>query len=153
VLLNGLEKREVIAQTGAEVRLAGHKVVLAVDEQEMEARIGRLYADAGLAPPILKEVVAALPEFPEKRIRQVLDLLAGKGQLVRINEALLFDASALEQLGTDLTAYLRRQGEIDAQGFKELTGLTRKFSIPLLEYFDKRKLTLRIGDKRVLRKG
>ena len=153
VLLNGLEKKGLIVQTGAEVRLAGHSVVLAVDEQEMEARIGRLYADAGLAPPTLKEIMAALPEFPEKRVRQVLDLLAGKGALVRVNESLLFDARALEQLHADLTAFLRREGEIDAPRFKELTGLTRKFSIPLLEYFDKLKLTLRIGDKRVLRKS
>ena len=48
---------------------------------------------------------------------------------------------------------LRREGEIDAQRFKDLTGLTRKFSIPLLEYFDRIKLTIRIDDRRVLRKG
>jgi selenocysteine-specific elongation factor len=46
---------------------------------------------------------------------------------------------------------LERDGEIDAQGFKALTGLSRKFSIPLLEYFDRQKLTIRVGDKRVLR--
>ncbi|HSH12243.1 MAG TPA: SelB C-terminal domain-containing protein [Desulfurivibrionaceae bacterium] len=46
---------------------------------------------------------------------------------------------------------MRAAGDIDAQGFKSLTGLSRKFSIPLLEYFDKCKVTLRIGDKRVLR--
>jgi len=50
-------------------------------------------------------------------------------------------------------AHLSEHGSIDAQSFKELTGLTRKFAIPLLEYFDRERLTLRIGDKRVLRKG
>ncbi|MCF6239676.1 MAG: SelB C-terminal domain-containing protein, partial [Candidatus Marinimicrobia bacterium] len=48
--------------------------------------------------------------------------------------------------------FIQKEGEIDAPRFKQLTGLTRKFSIPLLEYFDKTKLTIRIGDKRVLRK-
>ena len=43
----------------------------------------------------------------------------------------------------DVVAYIRKEGEIDAQRFKDLTGLTRKFSIPLLEYFDKIKLTIR----------
>ncbi|MGB5687453.1 MAG: SelB C-terminal domain-containing protein [Candidatus Electrothrix sp.] len=42
---------------------------------------------------------------------------------------------------------------MDAPGFKDLTGLSRKFSIPLLEYFDKIKLTIRVGDKRILRKN
>lgn len=153
VLLNGLEKRGVVAQTGAEVKLAGHTVVLAVNEQEMEEKIGQLYRTAGLAPPILKEVLAAFPEFPEKLVRQVIDLLAGKGALVRINESLIFDAQAVDTLREDVTTYIRGNGEIDAQRFKELTGLTRKFSIPLLEYFDKIKLTIRIDDKRVLRKG
>ena len=153
VLLNGLEKRGAVAQTGAEVKLAGHTVVLAVNEQEMEEKIGQLYRTAGLAPPILKEVLAAFPEFPEKLIRQVIDLLAGKGVLVRINESLIFDAQAVDTLREQVTAYIRSNGEIDAQRFKELTGLTRKFSIPLLEHFDKIKLTIRIDDKRVLRKG
>ena len=153
VLLNGLEKRGAVAQTGAEVKLAGHTVVLAVNEQEMEEKIGQLYRTAGLAPPILKEVLAAFPEFPEKLIRQVIDLLAGKGVLVRINESLIFDAQAVDTLREQVTAYIRSNGEIDAQRFKELTGLTRKFSIPLLEYFDRIKLTIRIDDRRVLRKG
>ena len=52
-----------------------------------------------------------------------------------------------------MLAHLQQHGSIDAQSFKELTGLTRKFAIPLLEYFDREKLTLRIGDRRVLRKG
>ena len=52
-----------------------------------------------------------------------------------------------------LLAHLSAHGSVDAQSFKELTGLTRKFAIPLLEYFDREKVTLRIGDKRVLRKG
>ena len=51
-----------------------------------------------------------------------------------------------------LVDVLREKGEIDTPAFKDLTGLTRKFTIPLLEYFDRTKLTLRIGDKRVLRK-
>ncbi|MCI5222497.1 MAG: hypothetical protein D3924_07465, partial [Candidatus Electrothrix sp. AR4] len=49
--------------------------------------------------------------------------------------------------------YISREGEIDAPRFKDLTGLSRKYSIPLLEYFDKIKLTIRVGDKRILRKG
>lgn len=152
-VLAALVKKGMIELVGAEVKLSGHTVVLQVNEQEMEQKIGTLYREAGLTPPNLKEVLAAFTEFPEKRIRQVIDLLVAKGTLIKINETLSFHAPAILALQDEVVAFIRREGEIDAQRFKDLTGLTRKFSIPLLEYFDKIKLTIRIDDKRVLRKG
>jgi len=152
-LLAGLAKKGVIEQVGAEARLTGYTVTLEVNEQEMEQKIGEIYRQAGLTPPNLKEVLAAFAEFPEKQIRQVIDLLLAKGVLIKINESLCFDAPAIQKLQEQVVAFIRKEGEIDAPRFKDLTGLTRKFSIPLLEYFDKIKLTIRIDDKRVLRKG
>ncbi len=149
--LSGLTRKKKIVQEGAEVRLAGHEVTLQVDEQEMREKIERLYLDAGLTPPNFKDVLATFTEFPEDQIRQVINLLVQEERLVKINEALYFHADTLSELKTRLRAFIEREGEIDAPRFKELTGLTRKFSIPLLEYFDKIKLTIRIGDKRVLR--
>jgi len=153
VLLANLVRKGVIEQAGAEIRISGHTVTLQVDEQEMERKIGALYREAGLTPPNLKEVLAAFGQFPEKQIRQVIELLVGKGELIKINESLCFHAPAIHALQEKVVTYIRREGEIDAQRFKDLTSLTRKFSIPLLEYFDKIKLTIRIDDKRVLRKG
>jgi selenocysteine-specific elongation factor len=76
-----------------------------------------------------------------------------EGLLVKIDEELYFEAQALDGL-IQKTAGLaaKSNGEVTLGGFKEATGLSRKFMIPLLEYFDKTKLTLRVGDKRVLRK-
>ena len=152
-LLSNLAKKGMIEQIGAEVKLSGYTVTLQVNEQEMEQKIGELYQQAGLTPPNLKEVLAAFTQFPEKQIRQVIDLLLARGTLLKINESLCFHASAIQELQENVVAFIRKEGEIDAPRFKELTGLTRKFSIPLLEYFDKIKLTIRIDDKRVLRKG
>ncbi|WP_319588411.1 selenocysteine-specific translation elongation factor [uncultured Desulfobulbus sp.] len=152
-LLAGLVRKGVIEQVGAEIKVSGHTVTLEVNEQEMEQKISELYRLAGLTPPNLKEVLAAFSEFPEKQIRQVIDLLAAKGALIKINESLSFHAPAIQTLQEEVVAFIRHEGEIDAPRFKELSGLTRKFSIPLLEYFDKIKLTIRIDDKRVLRKG
>ena len=152
-LMTSLAKNNLIVQEGAEVHLSSHEVTLQVDEQEMQEKIGRLYKEAGLRPPNLKDVLASFAEFPEKQIRQVIDLLLQNGTLIKINEALFFHAEELHRLADTLQDYLGREGEIDAPGFKDLTGLTRKFSIPLLEYFDKIKLTIRVGDKRILRKN
>ncbi len=151
--INTLSKKELLVQEGADVRMAGHEVTLQMDEQAMQKKIGRLYKEAGLKPPNLKDVLATFNEFPEQQIRQIIDLLLQKGTLVKINESLFFHADELDQLGRQVTDFITREGEIDAPRFKDMTGLTRKFSIPLLEYFDKIKLTIRVGDKRILRKS
>ncbi len=151
--LTFLTKKGKIIQEEAEVRLAGHEVTLQVDEQAMREKITHLYLEAGLKPPNLKDVLAQFNEFPEAQIRQVIDLLVQDGTIVKINEALYFHASVLKKLQEQVVDFIRREGDIDAPRFKNMTGLTRKFSIPLLEYFDKIKLTIRIEDRRVLRKG
>jgi len=71
--------------------------------------------------------------------------------LTKATEDLYFYKPSMEKLKEKLVALLVRQGEIDTPAFKEMTGLSRKFSIPLLEYFDKTKVTIRVGDKRILR--
>lgn len=150
--LNTLIKKNLIVQEGAVVHMTGHEVTLQMDEQEMQKKIGNLYKKAGLKPPNFKDVLATFSEFSEQQIRQIIDLLLQKGTLVKINESLFFHADELEQLGKQVTDFISHEGEIDAPRFKDMTGLTRKFSIPLLEYFDKIKLTIRVGDKRILRK-
>lgn len=151
--LSSMTRKGELEQSGAEIKLAGHTVTLQVDEQEMQEKIGSLYRTAGLKPPILKEVLASFDMFPAQQIMQVIELLREQGQLIKINESLFFDAQAVSTLSREVTAFIQQEGEIDAPRFKQLTGLTRKFSIPLLEYFDKIKLTIRVGDKRVLRKS
>ncbi len=150
-VINTLVKQGGIIQDQAELRLSDFTITLQVDEEELQRDILKIYQDAGLAPPILKELLARLDRYPEKQIREVLHLLLQKKKLIQITESLIFDAARLDDLAAQVTAHIRENGEIDAQGFKKLTGLTRKFSIPLLEYFDKIKLTIRIGNKRVLR--
>lgn len=150
--LDNMVKKNVIIQDQAEVRMADFEVTLQVDEQKIKERILKLYQEAGLTPPLFKEVVASVDDLPEKQVIQVINLLVQENSLIKISESLYFAAKAVQELGERVVAYIREHEEIDAPRFKELTGLTRKFSIPLLEYFDKIKLTIRIGDKRVLRK-
>ncbi len=151
--INTLIRKGTIIQQEAEIRLSGHEVVLQIDEQEMQEKITTLYKNAALKPPNLKDVLATFNEFPETQIRQVIDLLLAEGTLVKINEALFFHHKELEILANSVKDFILHEGDIDAPRFKALTGLTRKFSIPLLEYFDRIKLTIRVGDKRILRKG
>jgi len=98
-----------------------------------------------------EEVLARFGTEKPGLIRELLEVLVREGMLVKINEDLYFHSAALDDLRGKIVDHIRETGGLDAQGFKNLTGLSRKFSIPLLEYFDKIKVTLRIGDKRILR--
>jgi selenocysteine-specific elongation factor len=99
----------------------------------------------------LLEAVRPLSRDP-RDVDKVVDGLARSGEVVRVKD-LLFDAGALRGIQEKLLSFLDARGEITVPEFKELSGLTRKYTIPLLEHFDGAKITLRVGDKRVLRKG
>jgi selenocysteine-specific elongation factor len=103
-------------------------------------------------PPTLRELLEQL-RIAEKEAVNLLGLLVREGQLAKVSEELYFDSRAISKLTADVVSYLNRNNEITTQGFKDLTGLSRKFMIPLFEYLDKAKVTVRVGDKRVLRKA
>jgi selenocysteine-specific elongation factor len=75
-----------------------------------------------------------------------------EGVLIKVKEDLYFYRDAIERLETDLVAFLKEKGEITTPEFKDMTGTSRKYTIPLIEYFDRVQLTVRVGDSRVLRK-
>ena len=82
----------------------------------------------------------------------MLQVMVKDGLLIKVKEDLYFHKEAIEALKERLTAFLRDNGEIDTPSFKEMTGASRKYTIPLIEYFDKSQVTVRVGDNRVLRK-
>jgi selenocysteine-specific elongation factor len=105
---------------------------------------------AGLQPPSFKELVGEV-RCREDTLRTLLEYLAEKGSVLKISEDLYFHPAAVERLKHRLVEFLKERGEIQTQEFKALSDTTRKYTIPLLEYFDRLKITLRLGDRRVLR--
>ncbi|RKH72874.1 selenocysteine-specific translation elongation factor [Corallococcus aberystwythensis] len=134
------------------VRLRGRGRTLTLGDEAARTRLSAELSAAGLAPPTVTELSQKLQLTPAK-LQELLKVLVASGTGVRVSEELCFDAGALEDLRGRLVAYLKDQKEISTQGFKELVGQSRKFTIPLSEYFDREKVTLRVGDKRVLRRG
>ncbi|MBU4326468.1 MAG: selenocysteine-specific translation elongation factor [Proteobacteria bacterium] len=150
--LGELLKKELVVQEESVVRLTTHRVALQADEKALQHDLEEWYRQKGLATATIRESMDHFADAPESMVKEVLALLLRQGQLVKISESLYYHVDTINSLAQDLIAFINREGEIDAPRFKELTGLTRKFSIPLLEYFDKIKLTIRVGDTRVLRK-
>jgi selenocysteine-specific elongation factor len=150
-LLHDLIKQQKIIQDKAYLRLASHKVALKDEENKLRRDLTGAYQSAGLAPPTIKEILENFRQHPEPLIREVLGVMVQDLVLVKINESLYFPAGQLAELEKSIVDFIRKEGEIDAPQFKNLTGLTRKYTIPLLEYLDKIKVTIRVGDKRILR--
>jgi selenocysteine-specific elongation factor len=134
------------------VRLKGRGRTLSLDEDAARTRLVADLSAAGLAPPTLNELAERL-RLPALRVQELLKVAMAEGRVVRVSEELFFDAGALAGLKERLVAHLREKKEISTQAFKEMVGQSRKFVIPLSEYFDREKVTLRVGEKRVLRRA
>ena len=133
--------------TGDLVRLPGHGVVMKDDEAESRNRIEEAFATAGLKVPALHEVIASL-KVDKIRAQKIVTLLLREKTLVKISDELVFHRTALDQLRRQIVAQKAKSPTIDVAGFKQLTGVSRKYAIPLLEYLDRERLTKRVGDAR-----
>jgi selenocysteine-specific elongation factor len=150
-LLNDLQKKGEVGQDQAMIRLADHKISLKEDEENLHRELGTFYRQADLAPPTIKEVLAKFSSYRQDLVKEVLAVMVRDNALTKVSEDLYFYEPAVKNLREKLIEHLVSKGEIDTPAFKDMTGLSRKFSIPLLEFFDKTRITIRIGDKRVLR--
>ncbi len=149
-LLQDLEKQGQVAMDKELVRLASHRVVLKEDQEELARKVEALYRRGGMTPPTLKEVEAAV-RTTGPRLQEIIKLLVSQGRLVKVKEELLFHQETISQLQGKLVAYLQQHAEISVPQFKDLTQTSRKFAIPLLEYFDAARVTVRVGENRRLR--
>jgi selenocysteine-specific elongation factor len=132
---------------GELVRLPGRGVVMKDEETESKKIIEAAFATAGLKVPALQEVIAGL-KIDKARAQKIVTLLLRDRVLVKVSDELVFHRGALEQLRRDLAAHKTKSAKIDVAKFKELTGVSRKYAIPLLEYLDRERVTRRVGDVR-----
>jgi selenocysteine-specific elongation factor len=149
-VMRNLEKNGRIVIDLENLRLPDHRVHLQGEMEDLRQALADLYRNAGLAPPSLKEVTEKFAA-QKTRVGSVLNVMLKEGSLVKINEDLYFDQAALAKLREDYKILLMKEGKANPVSFKALTGLSRKFIIPLLEYFDMTKLTVRSGEHRILR--
>ena len=101
-------------------------------------------------PDTIKELAAAF-KLSEKQILEHLNLLARENRAIKVKGDLFYAIEPYNSILQKISGHLYEKGEITPNEFRELTGLSRKFFIPLLEHFDDIKLTIRVGDKRILR--
>ncbi|MGH7887342.1 MAG: SelB C-terminal domain-containing protein, partial [Candidatus Binatia bacterium] len=150
VVIDLFVNEKLIAKEENLLRLASHKVQLGGQEKSLMDKIKKILGEQPLAPPDLKEIEKQAA-VPRNRLSEVIRLLERDGSVVRVTADMYFLASSIEQLRATLVKFLTDKGEMNAAAFRDLIGSTRKYTIPLLEYFDRVGLTIRIGDIRKLK--
>jgi selenocysteine-specific elongation factor len=150
-LLNALEKEGRVIVDCELVKKPGHKPFAAADFAELLNKLEKALRTGGLEPPGIKDLCAVVGGS-EKEVLEHLNQLVREGRAVKVKAELFYAAQPLRAVREELVAWLREKGEITPPRFRELTGLSRKYMIPLLEFFDQEKTTIRVGDKRVLRR-
>ncbi|APG29050.1 selenocysteine-specific translation elongation factor [Syntrophotalea acetylenivorans] len=150
-LLSALQKEQKIIVDRDLIKIPGHRASAAVDQAAVLAKLEGALQQAGTEPPSIK-VLGELVRCNDKAVLEHLILLHRENRAVKVTADLFYAPQPLQSIQERLVAFLKENEEITPPQFRELTGLSRKFMIPLLGYFDQEKITLRIGDKRVLRK-
>jgi len=151
LILNQMIKDNLVVQEENIVRSPEHTVSLGADQSDVKAKILKAYQETGLTPPYFKELSKTL-ELDPKQAKDVLMLLVKEGAIIKVKDDLYFDTKAINHLKEELKTFLLENDEITTPRFKEMAGASRKYVIPLLEYFDSTNVTILIGDNRKLRK-
>jgi selenocysteine-specific elongation factor len=138
-----------IELAGELVRLPGRGVAMKDEEAESKKIIEAAFATAGLKAPALKDVLAGL-KVDKVRAQKIVTLLLRDKVLLKISDDLVFHRDVLLELRSRLAAEKAKSAKLDVARFKDLTGVSRKYAIPLLEYLDREHVTRRVGDERVI---
>jgi selenocysteine-specific elongation factor len=148
-LLQSLTLQGKVEVQGETVRLGGRAIQLSAEEIAARDQIAAAFEKAGLAVPSAPEVLTSL-RIDRPRAEKLLRMLVKESVLHKVTEDLIFHQSALRQLREILARRKAQNNRLGVTDFKELTGLSRKYAIPLLEYLDRERVTRREGEVRII---
>ena len=127
-----------------------HQETFSEDEQILLQQIETLFRNHPFNPPKFEEVTQHTKAAPDK-VQKILQILIEQERLVRVEKDLLFHSDAIEKAREFLISFIKKEGKLESVKFKYLIDTTRKFAIPLLDYFDRIGLTRRAGYTRYLK--
>jgi len=149
-ILSQMEEEGKIKQEGNLARLSEHKIRLSPAQEQLQKEIeGRFLTDK-FSPPSIEDIKDEL-NFGEEEIEEIVELLSERKILVKVSSEVSFHREAIEEAKDLLLKEISSRGEISLGEFRDILKTSRKYALPLLEYFDELSLTRRVGNKRVLR--
>jgi selenocysteine-specific elongation factor len=139
-----------IVDEGNTVRSPAHKVQLKEEEKGLKEKLLNMIVKGDNAPPTVRDLTEAAG-VTTQQVKAMLDLLAKEEKIVKVKEDIYFSAGFIQQTKRKLAEFINKEGAITPSQFAGVTGSSRKYNIPLLEYLDRERFTIRVGDQRVLR--
>jgi selenocysteine-specific elongation factor len=131
------------------VRLASFRATLSQVDESVKASILGLLQKGGFQPP-LKEELSQTVKLDMKRLTDILNLLAKEGSLVRISESMYLTDPVYQEMIRNLRSFFSKKPDMTVAEFRDILNTSRKYALPLLEFLDSHKITLRVGDIRKL---
>lgn len=150
-LLQDLTASNDLEVSRDKVKLAQHTVTLSPERQALLDALELLFLQAAYQPPSVDEAMEA-KKLSHADDRALLQVLVDQQKLIRLKGDIFYHRDVFGDIEQQLRHYLEHKGEITAAEFRDLLQISRKYAIPLLEHFDNQRLTVRLGDKRILRK-
>lgn len=143
----------MVEVNGQIVRLKGLKAVFSGEWLEGRTTLLRLLGENKFTPPTIKELVEIMNKegWKKDKLHSLLKAMAEAGDIIKVSEELVFLTSVIENIKKGFIDYLMKKEEISPGDFKDLFNISRKYAIPLLEWFDNQKITFRDGNVRKLR--
>ncbi len=140
----------VARESAGRLALASHQVRVRGEDREVFERVEQIFREASFAPPSVAEVIEQTG-LDVARVKKAVGSFLERGILVRVGEGLFFHRDAIAEAQRRLNCYIRREGRLESVKFKYLLDTTRKYAIPLLDYFDNANVTVRVGYTRYLK--
>jgi selenocysteine-specific elongation factor len=150
--ITSLEKEGLVVSERELVKLVARKSTTTEFQSATGSLLEERLKQKQYEPESIKELAAAF-KLSEKQVLEHLNLLARENRAIKVKGDLFYAVEPYHSIVQKISGHLSAKGEITPNEFRELTGLSRKYFIPLLEHFDEIKLTIRVGDKRVLRQS
>ncbi len=151
-VIGRLAQNGSIIADGELVRSASFRTDLSPEEQKASDAMRSAILAAGLEVPRIEEVLTEVSGIPGQKARRLLALLVEGGEIVKVTDEFYFGTQPIDELVARMRSLADAAADrsIDVARFKELAGVSRKYAIPLLEYFDREKVTVRRGDTRMI---
>ena len=151
-IVDALAVDGLVERRGGVLADPSHRPSMTTDGERLGVAVLAALAKAGAMPPTVGELQAE-HSVPAAKLQEVLGVLTARGAVVKVSSDLYFASAAVTEIEGRLRGHLAKHGSITAAGFRDLIAASRKYSIPLLDHFDRSGLTVRTGDYRQLRPG
>ena len=150
-VLEVLSRDNIIKLDNQKVSLSSFQVQYGEDEKELIDRVERIFLEKSFSPPSLEELESTMPK-DKRKLKKVLEAMLADGRLVAVAPQMYFHRKMIEESSANIAAFIGEHGQITLAEFRDLSGSSRKFSLAILEYFDRHGVTKKVGDIRVLAK-